>query len=131
MNTECVEAGTVGLESENLILKVQIIVSGDQGTVFMDELPVVGVDHQVAAAGGQNNPDGGDRSEGAAAAAALRNNNVVGNRLLDGHGRSGDQMRNLILAVQSGIHSLRRENVLEIKGAMASLSTTVEHGFSI
>ncbi len=53
LNTECVEAGTVGLESENLILKVQIIVSGDQGTVFMDELPVVGVDHQVAAAGGQ------------------------------------------------------------------------------
>jgi len=35
-----------------------------------------------------------------------------------------------MLAVQSGIHSLQRENV-EIKGAMASLSTTVERGFSI
>jgi hypothetical protein len=35
-----------------------------------------------------------------------------------------------MLAVQSGIHLLRRENV-EIKGAMASLSTTVERGFSI
>ena len=42
LNTECVEAGTVGLESENLILKVQIIVSGDQGTVYMDELPMRG-----------------------------------------------------------------------------------------
>jgi hypothetical protein len=39
-------------------------------------------------------------------------------------------MRNRMLAVQSGIHLLRRENV-EIKGAMASLSTTVERGFSI
>ena len=82
---------------------MQIIVSGDQGTVYMDELPVVGVDHQVAAASGQNNPDGGDRSEGAAAATALRNNDVVGNKLLDGHGRSGDQMRNWMLAVQSGM----------------------------
>jgi hypothetical protein len=108
LKTECVEAGSVGLESENPILKVQIIVSGDQGTIYMDELPVVGgVDHQVAAAGGQNNPDGGDsRSEGAAAAAALRNNDVVGNRLLDRHGQSGGQMRNWMLAVQSGIHSL-------------------------
>ena len=92
MKTECVEAGIVGLESENPILKVQIIVSGDQGTVYMDKLPVVGVDHQVAAAGRQNNPDGGGGSEGAAAAVALRNNDVVGNRHLDGHGQSGDQM---------------------------------------
>ena len=36
-----------------------------------------------------------------------------------------------MLAVQSGIHSLQRENV-EIKGAIASLLTTVEQaGFSI
>jgi Transcriptional activator of glycolytic enzymes len=131
LKTECVEAGIVGPESENPILKVQIIISGDQGTVYMDELPMVGVDDQVAAVPG-NNPDGGDRAGGAVAAvgAAPRNSDVVGNRLLDGHGRSGDQMRNWMLAVQSGIHSLRRENV-EIKGAMASLSTTVERGFSI
>jgi hypothetical protein len=43
LKTECVEAGIDhGLESENPILKVQIIVSGDQGTVYMDELPMRG-----------------------------------------------------------------------------------------
>ncbi len=132
MKIKCVEAGIVGPVSETLILKVQIIVSGDQGTVYMDKLPMVGVDDQVAAAGGRNILDGGDRSGGAAAATVAPRNNegVVGNRLLDGHGPSGDQMQNWMLAVQSGIHSLQRENV-EIKGAMARLSTTVEQGFSI
>ncbi len=85
----------------------------------MDKFPMVGVDDQVAAAGGRNNPDGGNRA-GAATAAAMapRNNNVVGNKLLGGHGRSGDQMQNWMLAVQSGIHLLQCENV-EIKVAMA------------
>ena len=109
LKTECVKAGIVGPKSENTILKVQIIVSGDQGTVYMHELSMVGVDDQVADAGGQSNPDGGDRSGFAAAATAAPRNNedVVGNRL-DEHGRSGDQMQNWMLVVQSGIHSLRR-----------------------
>jgi hypothetical protein len=131
LKTEYVEAGIVGPEIENPILKVQIVVSGDQGTFYMQKLSMVGVDVQVAAAGGQNNHDGGERVRGATAAAtAPRNSDVVGNKLLDGHGRSEDQMRDSMLAVQPGIHLLRRENV-DIKGAMASLSSTVERGFSI
>ena len=87
LKTECVEAGIVGPESENPILKVHIIVSGDRGTVYMDELLMLGVDED---AGAQiSNPDGGDRTGGATA--PRYSNDVVENRLLGGHGQSGDE----------------------------------------
>jgi hypothetical protein len=96
VKAELVETGVVIEEGKNPILKMPVLVSGDQGTVvYIDEIPVVApVDNvEVAATAG----GGGEQIN----LRVLENTRTFG----------GDQMRNYILQLQSGILSLRRENI--------------------
>ena len=95
VKAELVETGVVIEEAKNPILKMPVLVGSNQGTVYIDEIPVVApVDNvEVAATAG----GGGEQIN----LQVLENTRTFG----------GDQMRNYILQLQSGILSLRRENI--------------------
>jgi hypothetical protein len=118
VKAELVETGVVIEEGKNPILKMPVLVSGNQGTVvYIDEIPVVApVDNvEVAATAG----GGGEQIN----LRVLENTRTFG----------GDQMRNYILQLQSGILSLRRENIElrnEFERRFDVLSQLIERGFA-
>jgi hypothetical protein len=99
------DTGIVVPEGRNPIVKMPVLVSGDQGTVYIDELPAI---ETIDAGGGQEGQQQHDR---------------LSNR------PSGDQLRNQMLQLQSGILSLRRENI-ELRNDIAALKLIIESGFA-
>ena len=108
VKSDLVETGIVVPEGRNPILKIPVLVSGDQGAVYIDELPLTVVD--VGAGGEAQEPDANVR---------IYENNRTG----------GDHIRNHMLQLQSGIFSLRREN-LELRNDIAALKQFMESGFA-
>jgi hypothetical protein len=116
MKVKIEEAGVKVEEGINLIIKTPVIISGDQGVVYMDELPL-------------SEPMNFETEQ-----QQTRNSNVIEGRMVNEQVRSGDQLRNWMLAIQSGLLSLRREN-MEIKSEMAAMKSTmmstIERGFGV
>jgi hypothetical protein len=116
MKVKIEEAGVRVEEGINLIIKTPVIISGDQGVVYMDELPL-------------SEPMNFETEQ-----QQTRNSNVIEGRMVNEQVRSGDQLRNWMLAIQSGLLSLRQEN-MEIKSEMAAMKSTmmstIERGFGV
>jgi hypothetical protein len=115
----------------NPIVKMPVLVSGNQGTVYIDEIPPMVT----------NENDGGGTP--AAAAATGPGGIVVGDgadvvgqklnrRLLDNNhsNATGDQLQNWILQLQSGLLTLRRENI-ELRNELSAMMMAMERGFSV
>ena len=120
---DLVDTGIVIVDGKNPIAKVPIIISGSQGTVFIDEIPRL-AEEDV------NDNNGGDDAIGAAAGRQEeRLNNETNMRVLrNNQGSGGDQLQNWMLQLQSGFLSLRRENV-ELRSEIAGLVVAMERGF--
>ena len=102
------ETGIVVPEGKNPILKMPVLVSGDQGAVYIDELPL------AAESAEAQEPDA----------------NV---RIYENNRTSGDHLRNHMLQLQSAIFGLRRENNElrnELRNDIAALKQFVDRGFS-
>ncbi len=142
------DTGVVVVNGQNPILNMPILVSGADGTVYIDEL--AGEDDGFAipgAAGGEADADAvagsNDRSEEAGAAGdameqrQLRQAQVQANiRILDNNrfGGSGDEIRNWFLQLQSGIMTLRRQLMNlrnNMKTDLAGVKQGMERGFEI
>ncbi|KAI2494677.1 hypothetical protein MHU86_19856 [Fragilaria crotonensis] len=116
--------GTVILDGQNPIAKVPIIVSGNQGTVFIDEIPRL-PDLEGFAAGANNNNV--DDNGGALQGLNARRLNM---RILENNQISGDKLQNWMLQLQSGFMSLRRENV-ELRSEIAGIMQAMERDFKL
>ena len=111
MKSDLVETGIVVEDGKNPISKMPVLVSGDQGMVYIDEIPI-GAPIDIAAGGDAQPTAGGDDVT------------MSGARTL-----GGNQMRNYMLQLQSGILSLRRENI-ELRNEMERLHQGMERGFA-
>ncbi len=121
------------VDGQNPILKVPIIVSGNQGTVFIDEIPRPSdnVDGTTTASGDN---DGGERQRqqgGRISDDATRSGTIALNmRILQNHRVGGNALQTWMLQLQSGFMSLRCEN-LELRNEISSLMLSMERGFQI
>jgi hypothetical protein len=121
------------VDGQNPILKVPIIVSGNQGTVFIDEIPWPhdNVDGTTTAS---DDNDGGERQRqqgGRISDDATRSGTTALNmRILQNHRVGGDALQTWMFQLQSGFMSLRREN-LELRHEISSLMLSMERGFQI
>jgi hypothetical protein len=106
LKADLMDTGIVVPPGRNPVVKMPILVSGDQGTVFMDEIPLVGEE------GGQQPQE-----------------HELSMRILENNRTGSDQIRNHMLHLQSGILSLRRENI-ELRNDIASLKLALEQGFA-
>jgi hypothetical protein len=111
VKSDLVETGIVVEDGKNPISKMPVLVSGDQGMVYIDEIPI-GAPIDIAAGGDAQPMAGGDDVT------------MSGARTL-----GGNQMRNYMLQLQSGILSLRRENI-ELRNEMERLHQGMERGFA-
>ena len=111
LKTDLSDTGIVIPEGRSPILKMPVLVSGDQGTVYIDELPAIDA---IDTGGGQD---------------AAGQQQDLSMRILGNNRPSGDQLRNHMLQLQSGILSLRRENI-ELRNDIAALKLTIESGFA-
>ena len=116
VKADLAETGIVVEVGKNPILKMPVLITGDQGTVYIDEIPIVApVDPVEIGAGGGDGEQINVR--------VFDNTQTLG----------GDQMRNYIFQLQSGIMSLRRENIelrTEFERRIDVLSQVVERGFA-
>jgi hypothetical protein len=112
VKSDLVETGIVVEDGKNPISKMPVLVSGDQGMVYIDEIPI-GAPIDIAAGGDAQPTAGGDDVTMSGAARTL----------------GGNQMRNYMLQLQSGILSLRRENI-ELRNEMERLHQGMERGFA-
>jgi hypothetical protein len=118
VKADLAETGVVVKVGKNPILKMPVLISGNQGTVYIDEIPIVAapVVVDIAGTGG-----GGDGKQ-------------INMRVFDNtRTLGGDQMRNYILQLHA-IMSLRRENI-ELRTEFERrfdvlLSQFVERGFA-
>jgi hypothetical protein len=121
------------VDGKNPILKVPIIVSGNQATVFIDEIPRPpdNVDGTTTAS---DDNDGGERQRqqgGQISDDATRSGTTaLSMRILQNHRVGGDALQTWMLQLQSGFMSLRREN-LELRNEISSLILSMERGFQI
>ena len=106
------------VDGQNPIMKVPVIVSGNQGIVYIDEIPRNNDVNDTAA-----NADGGNDG-------ADVGNQALHMRLLDNNRISGDALQNWMLQLQSGFMSLRREN-LELRNEISAMTLSMERGFQI
>ena len=106
LKADLMDTGIVVPPGRNPVVKMPVLVSGDQGTVFMDEIPLVGEE------GGQQPQE-----------------HELSMRILENNRTGSDQIRNHMLHLQSGILSLRRENI-ELRNDIASLKLALEQGFA-
>ena len=108
-------------EGQNPIIKMLVIVSGDQGTVYIDELqPMPGglvVENNGAPDAAMNVLDNG----------VMRDLNV---RMLNNNQASGNQLQNWMLQLQSGFMTLRRENI-ELRNEISAMMLAMERGFHV
>ena len=116
VKADLAETGIVVELGKNPILKMPVLVSGDQGTVYIDEIPIgaapIDADVDIAAGGGEQ-----------------LNMRILENTRTFG----GDQMRNYMLQLQSGMLSLRRENIdlrNEIERRFERLTQGMDRGFA-
>ncbi len=128
------DTGMVSIvDGQNPILKVPIIVSGNQGTVFIDEIPRPpdNVDGTTTASGDN---DGGEQQRqqgGRISDDATRSGTTALNmRILQNYCVGGDALQTWMLQLQSGFISLRREN-LELQNEISSLMLSMERRFQI
>jgi hypothetical protein len=113
------ETGINVVDGQNPIRKIPVLVSGDQGTVYIDELA------------GAQVVGGGGVAEGGAEAQHEGGDEVLNHRLLENNRTAGgDQLRNMLLQLQSGILGLRRENI-ELRSDMAGMMQAMTRGFEI
>jgi hypothetical protein len=108
-------------EGQNPIIKMPVIVSGDQGTVYIDELQPM--------PGGVVVENGGppDAAMNVLDIGAMRDLNV---RMLNKNQASGNQLENWMLQLQSGFMTLRRENI-ELRSEISAMMLALERGFHI
>jgi hypothetical protein len=123
VKTDLSETGIVIVDGQNPIAKVPIIVSGNQGTVFIDEIPRLPMPDVDGTA--NNNMDNGAALQG-----GLNNARTLNMRILENNQASGDKLQNWMLQLQSGFMSLRRENV-ELRSEIAALSQAMDRGFQV
>jgi hypothetical protein len=129
---------------QNPILKMPVLVSGSEGTVYIDELAGDAEIPIPGDAGGRAVAGGDDQGEEAGAAGGdddeerrQQPQQVQANmRILDNNrfGGSGDQLRNWFLQLQSGMMTLRRELIdlrNETKTDVAGVKQGMERGFEI
>ena len=114
VKADLAETGIVIADGQNPILRMPVLVSGDQGTVYINELVITDVPTLPGAA-----TEGGGQQQGLNLRILENSTNRIG----------GDQMRNYMLQLQSSVMSLRRENI-EIRSDIANLKQFVERGFS-
>ncbi|KAI2497781.1 hypothetical protein MHU86_16723 [Fragilaria crotonensis] len=124
VKADLADTGTVILDGQNPIAKVPIIVSGNQGTVFIDEIPrLPDLDGFAAGANNNNVDDNGGALQGL-------NARRLNMQILENNQISGDKLQNWMLQLQSGFMSLRRENV-ELRSEIAGIMQAMERGFQI
>jgi hypothetical protein len=121
------------VDGQNPILKVPIIVNGNQGTVFIAEIPrPPDIVDGTTTASGDN--DGGERHQqqgGRISDDATRSGTTALNmQILQNHRVGDDALQTWMLQLQSGFMSLRREN-LELQSEISSLMLSLERGFQI
>jgi hypothetical protein len=100
------ETGIIVPEGKNPVLKMPVLVSGDQGAVYIDELPLAA---EFKAGAEAQEPDA----------------NV---RIYENNRTSGDHLRNRMLQMQSAIFSLQRENIElrnELRNDIAALKQPI------
>jgi hypothetical protein len=98
-------------EGKNPVLKMPVLVCGNQGAVYIDELPFAA---EFEAGAEAQEPDA----------------NV---RIYKDNRTSGDHLRNHMLQLQSASFSLQRENIElrnELRNDIAALKQFVDTGFS-
>ena len=116
-------AELVVAESQNPIAKVPVLVSGNQGTVFIDEIPTTSI---------EGPPAGVETHENGVSAGETLNflqgpsMQRLNQRLQQKDQASGDHLQNWMLQMQSGFLSLRRENV-EIRNDIADPTPYTYH----
>ncbi len=121
----------VVLNGQNPKLKMPVLVSGADGTVYSDELAAK--DDGFAIPGADQGEAAGDAME----QRQLRQAQVQANmRILDNNrfGGSGDQIRNWFLQLQSSIMTLRRKLMdlrNDMKTDLAGVKQGMERGFEI
>lgn len=119
IKSELADTGIVIEHGKNPIAKVPIIVSGNQGTVFIDEIPRLQEEDQV------------NDNVGAGAAGVGVVDNTFNARLFQSTNQAGgDQFQNWMLQLQSGFLSLRREN-MELRSEIAGIAIAMERGFHV
>ena len=105
VKADLVETGIIIADGQNPILRMPVLVSGDQGAVYIDEL----------------NSVAGERGAGE----AQQQEDQQNLRVLDSNRTGGDQIRNWMLQLQSGLLSLRREN-MELRNELGTLRLSLE-----
>jgi hypothetical protein len=102
-------------------------VSGNQGTVFIDEIPTTSIEGPLAGVENENGESAGETNNFLQGPSSIQRLNQ---RLLQNNQASGDQLQNWMLQLQSGFLSLRRENV-EIRNDIAGILQAMDRGFNI
>jgi hypothetical protein len=112
LKADLAETGIAIADGQNPITRMPVLVSGDQGTVFIDEL-VAAVPTEEGGGQRQDQQDG------------------LNSRILENstNRSGGDQMRSYMLHLQSSVMSLRREQI-ELRSDIANLKQFVERGFA-
>jgi len=112
LKADLAETGIAIADGQNPILRMPVLVSGDQGTVFIDEL-VAAVPTEEGGGHQQDQQDG------------------LNSRILENstNRSGGDQVRSYMLHLQSSVMSLRREHI-ELRSDIANLKQVVERGFA-
>ncbi|KAI2509491.1 hypothetical protein MHU86_4868 [Fragilaria crotonensis] len=123
---ELSETGIVIAEGQNPISKVPVLVSGNQGKVFIDEIPTTSIEGDAVGAENENGEPAGETINFLQGPSMRRLNQ----RLLQNNQASGDQLQNWMLQLQRRFLSLRRENV-EIRNDIAGKLQAMERGFHI
>ncbi len=126
----------VVLNGQNPILKMPVLVSGADGTVYIDELAAKDDGFAIPGAA-QGEADANAAAGDAMEQRQLRQAQVQANmRILDNNrfGGSGDQIRNWFLQLQSSIMTLRRK-LMDLRNDMttdlAGVKQGMERGFKI
>lgn len=108
-------------EGQNPIMKMPVLVSGNQGTVYIDELPPIPGGLVV------ENNGAPDTAMNVLEGREMRALNL---RILNNNEASGNQLQNWMLQMQSGFMTLRRENI-ELRNEMSAMMLAMERGFHI
>ena len=106
---ELLETGIVLAKGQNSIAtKVPVLVNGNQGTVFIDEIPTTSIEGSAVGAENKN----GEAVCGETIHFLQRPSmQQLNQRLLQNYQASGNQLHNWMLQMQSGFLSLQHENI--------------------